>query len=91
MKLFQPIMQFLPTAMDNMSGETFYSQPVVEYLMDMLAQIIDQGKNAEFLLQGPGFKIYETMMLILNHNEYLELAGKACLLLSHFLWNSKKA
>ena len=27
----------------------------------------------------------------MNQNEYLEIAGKACLLLSHFLWNSKKA
>lgn len=78
--------------MDNVSFETFYSQNVIEWLLDLLSQAIDSNQlNKDHLLRGGNYKTYETMMLIINQNEYLELAGKACLVLSHFLWQNKKA
>jgi hypothetical protein len=32
---------FLPTALDNVSFETFYTQNVIEWSLDLLAKAID--------------------------------------------------
>ena len=48
MQVYQPIMSFLPTALDNMSNfenVTFYNEEVIIYTLDLLSQSIDRNKN----------------------------------------------
>ena len=93
MQVYQPIMSFLPTALDNMSNfenVTFYNEEVIIYTLDLLSQSIDRNKNnQEFILKN--FKIFDVLMLLINQNEYLDVAGKSCLVLSNMLWNNQKA
>ena len=84
-------MSFLPTALDNISNfekVTFYNEDVITYVLDLLSQSIDRNKkNQEFILKN--FKVFEIIMLLINQNEYLFVAGKGCLVLSNLLWANK--
>lgn len=87
-------MAFLPAALSALESQndngSLYSESVVRNILDLLANAIDTNKaNQDFILTN--FKIYEIIDLIINQNEYLYLAGKGCLVLSHLLWNNPKA
>ena len=94
MKIFTPLLSFLPTALSSLENRsettsTLFTESVVRNILDLLADAIDTNKaNQEFILNN--FKIYETIDMVVNQNEYLELAGKGCLVLSHLLWTSPK-
>jgi hypothetical protein len=94
MKIFTPLMAFLPAAVSaledrNEAASTLFTESVVRNILDLLANAIDTNKaNQDFILSN--FKIYETIEMVINQNEYLELAGKGCLVLSHLLWTSPK-
>jgi hypothetical protein len=94
MKIFTPLMTFLPAAASaledrNGAASTLFTESVVRNILDLLANAIDANKaNQDFILSN--FKIYEIIDMVINQNEYLELAGKGCLVLSHLLWTSPK-
>ena len=54
--LFQPIMSYLPIALDNMSNFekiTFFNEDMVSYVLDLLSQSLDGNKsNQDFILNN---------------------------------------
>ena len=90
MNLFEPAMAFLPNAMENMSNfekVTFYTEEMVLYVLDLLSQSLDGNKtNQDFLLNN--FKIFDSLTMLINQNEYLDVAGKGCLVLSNLLFSN---
>ena len=86
-------MSYLPVALDNMSNFdkiTFFNEDMVSYVLDLLSQSLDGNKsNQDLVLKN--FKISDILMLMINQNEYLNVAGKGCLVLSNLLWQNKAA
>jgi len=93
MKLFIPIMTFLPCAMDSIVDDdlsSVYSEDVVSCVLGLLTQALDGSKpNQEYILNN--FKIKDVLWLVVNQNEYLEVAGRGCLVLSHILHGNQRA
>lgn len=87
-------MTFLPialTALENQTDNnpTLYTESVIRNILDLISNAIDTNKlNQDFILTN--FKIYEIINMVINQNEYLHLAGKGCLVLSHLLWTNIK-
>ena len=67
-----------------------YSEDVVSCVLGLLTQALDGSKlNQEYILNN--FKIKEVLWLVINQNEYLEVAGRGCLVLSHILHANQRA
>lgn len=95
MKVFNSIMGFLPSALSALENQTdenptLYTESVIRNILDLISNAIDANKqNQEFILAN--FKIYDIINMVINQNEYLHLAGKGCLVLSHLLWTNPKS
>ena len=75
---------------DNDDLSSICGENVVRNVLDLLTQAIDDSTaNQEHILNN--FKIKDILWLVINQNEYLEVAGRGCLALSHILRSNPRA